>query len=257
VGRSLVRYLENLKISPAPIENVVSLPEGGLRGQSNGVTYELKPLNLKSTDLDSDLIQSAYGLFEDQKLIGSFQMGDQPRADAMQILSWARKNHLTTQMISGDRQHVVEKCARTLGFFKAEVHAEMSPEMKARTLRSCHDGNAMIGDGANDAAALAAANIGIAVCGSLDLSLRSADVYLTRSNLTSIIDLFEIARRTKLAIYRNLFFSAAFNIASGGLAMSGLMTPLWAAALMPFSSTLILLSSTWTGKRLSEIGAKV
>ena len=114
----------------------------------------------------------------------------------------------------------------------------------------------MIGDGANDAGALAAAGVGIAVCGSLDVSLKAADIYLTRPSLNSLPQIFAMARVTKSAIRRNLIFSPTFNLVSGSLAILGLMTPLWAAVLMPLSSLTVLLSSLWTGKKILHAGEK-
>lgn len=254
VARAIVKHLLELGISECPLENIQILSEGGVRGNRLGNTYSVVPLNSDANENSAAFIRSSYGLFQDQQLLATFELGDQPRDEAANLLFWARKNNYLTRMISGDRKHVVEACARKLGFSKAEIQWEVSPEDKALEIRNCRETTAMIGDGANDASAIAAASVGIALCGSLDVSLRAADIYLTRPNLKAIVDLFEIAKSTKKAIRRNLIFSASFNIVSGVLAASGMMTPLWAAVLMPVSSLTIVLSSAWTGRKLSQEG---
>jgi Cu2+-exporting ATPase len=157
------------------------------------------------------------------------------------------------RLISGDQAPVVQRCARLLGFRDGAFESGKTPEDKALAVRKLGSRVAMIGDGANDAAALATAAVGIAVCGSLDVSLRAADVYLTRQSLETIPTLFSIAALTRSAIYRNLLFSTSFNLLSGSLALMGLMTPLWAAVFMPLSSMTVLLSATWTGNRISKL----
>ncbi len=259
VARALTKYLRQLGVSEMAIENPTLMPMGGMSALIEGAVYSIVPLaeNLSqfSKSQNLSIIQSCYGLFKDQELLVKFQLGDQPRAEALPLLSWARSHGLATRMISGDKAHVANVCGRILGFKTCDILSQVSPEEKAKALDLCKEGTAMIGDGANDAAALASADVGIAVCGSLDVSLRAADVYLTRPDLNSISILFEISRRTKFAIYRNLIFSASFNLISGSLAVAGLMTPLWAAVLMPLSSLTVLLSALWTGKSFENLNS--
>jgi heavy metal translocating P-type ATPase len=252
VAKALVSYLKKVQVTPRKIEEVEALRDGGVSGKVDGKLYSIKPIEAEELDaLSGRIIQSSYGLFRGLQEIATFTVGDQPRAESGQIVKWFRKENYFVKMISGDKRAVVEDCAKKIGFTFEEVQSGMSPEQKAEEIRRSPLPVAMIGDGANDAAALAAARVGIAICGSLDVSLRAADVYLTRPKINSLMDLFKIARLTKIAIYRNLFFSASFNIVSGTLAASGLMTPLWAAVLMPVSSLTVAMSSIWTGKRIS------
>ena len=224
-----------------------------MTGMFDGHSYFLRPIDQPERKMTSEnLFHSSYGLFSGSKLMAEFLVGDELRPEAVQLVKWAVQEHLEMHLLSGDRQYVVESCANLLGFKKGTYQAEASPELKASTIQNCKKETAMIGDGANDAAALASSSVGIAICGSLDVSLRAADVYLTRPNLSAIIELFEISRLTRSAIYRNLFLSASFNTISGILAASGLMTPLWAAVLMPISSVTILMSSVWTGNKFNR-----
>ena len=103
----------------------------------------------------------------------------------------------------------------------------------------------MIGDGANDALSLQAADVGIAVQGSVDISLTHSDVYFTQSGLSSLSRLIWLSKRTRTVLIRNLSLSLAYNFIGGALALGGFINPLLAAILMPISSAIIILSTIW------------
>jgi heavy metal translocating P-type ATPase len=253
VARALTAALQKMGVSPRHLNNILELESGGVTGNMGGFQYSVEPLKIARHGSQDELIPSSVGLFRGDSLLASFELGERIRKEAPPTLAWARTHFSTVRLISGDQAPVVQRCARLLGFRDGAFESGKTPEDKALAVRKLGSRVAMIGDGANDAAALATAAVGIAVCGSLDVSLRAADVYLTRQSLETIPTLFSIAALTRSAIYRNLLFSTSFNLLSGSLALMGLMTPLWAAVFMPLSSMTVLLSATWTGNRISKL----
>jgi len=119
------------------------------------------------------------------------------------------------------------------------------PEEKLRVVadEAARGRVAMAGDGVNDAAALAAATVGIGVHGGAEAALAAADVYSARPGVAPLADLVDGARRTMGVIRRNLVFSLLYNLAGVGLAMAGLLDPIGAAILMPLSSLTVTISS--------------
>jgi Cu2+-exporting ATPase len=101
----------------------------------------------------------------------------------------------------------------------------------------------MIGDGVNDAAALAAATVGVAVAGGAEAALTAADVFVVRPGVARIAELLEGSRRAMRVVRRNLIFSLGYNVIGVTLAMTGVLNPLVAAILMPLSSLTVIVSS--------------
>jgi P-type E1-E2 ATPase len=151
-------------------------------------------------------------------------------------------------LLSGDRQqvvdHLVQRLERTSGrsgLFETAL-GDLSPEAKLEWIERAHArGNVfMVGDGVNDAAALAAASVGIAVHGGAEASLTAAHVFTTRPGVQPIIELVAGAGRTLRVIHANLAFSLVYNLVAASLTLAGAISPLWAAVLMPLSSLTVV-----------------
>ncbi len=249
IARALTISLTKKNLPQSKAYDVQRLEGGGLQGSVDGRVYAICPCGLKAPSENESFVFS-YRLYCGSTTVAEIEIGDELRPEANAVLSWATDQAMNVFLLSGDQTSVVNAIAERLKLSRKNVFAKASPEDKAMILKSAGASSAMIGDGANDAAALAAAGVGIAVRGSMDLSLKAADVYLTKPDLNSLQELFSIAKLTRRAIRRNLAFSATFNIVAGTLALTGLMTPLWAAVFMPLSSLTVLLSALATGKRL-------
>ncbi len=179
-------------------------------------------------------------------------LGDRVRAEAAQTLSRLRDQGQRLALLSGDRQAVVDHLVRQLerasgrvGLFES-ASGDMSPEAKLAWVEQARGrvGNVfMVGDGVNDAAALAAASVGIAVQGGAEASLDAAHVFATRAGVSSLLDLIIGARRAHGVIVRNLAFSLVYNLLAAGLTLAGAISPLWAAVIMPLSSLTVVAHS--------------
>jgi Cu2+-exporting ATPase len=186
----------------------------------------------------------------DGVLVAIAALGDRVRDDALESLQQLRGRGWRTVMLSGDAQDVVASVGRALAFEAQDAIGGVSPEgklafveqLKATTGRTV----VMVGDGVNDAAAIAAAHVGVGVHGGAEACLATADIYLTRPGLGALVELTEGSRRTLQVIRRNIALSIGYNLIGASLAVFGLLTPLIAAILMPTSSITVVLGSWYS-----------
>lgn len=186
---------------------------------------------------------SAVGVVVDHALVAVLGIGDRLRGDASDSLSRLQALGWSVEILSGDDASAVRRVGRELGLPPDACHGNISPENKLafiRARRAEHRTVVMVGDGVNDAAALAAASVGIAVHGGAEASLAAADIYIGRPGLAPIVQLAVAGPRMLRTIRRMLIVSAAYNVLAGALAMTGLIHPMIAAILMPVSSLTVL-----------------
>jgi len=187
-------------------------------------------------------------------LIGLLGFRDRPRASAADAIAQLRGRGIRTVMISGDNLGAAEAVAAMVGI--DEVRANVLPEQKADAVRAlAQDGPvAMVGDGINDAPALAAADVGIAMGSGTDVAMHAAAITLMRSDPTLVAAALDISRRTVRKIRQNLFWAFAYNIVGIPLAAFGLLDPVVAGAAMAFSSVSVvantLLLRRWSPQRV-------
>ncbi len=147
-------------------------------------------------------------------------------------------------LLTGDNQRAAENVAAAVGI--GEVIAGVMPAGKADVIRRLQEAGrvvAMAGDGVNDAAALAQADLGLAMGTGTDAAIEAADLTLIRGDLLAIPDAIDLSRRTLRTIKGNLFWAFAYNIAAIPLAAAGYLNPLIAAAAMAFSSVFVVSNS--------------
>lgn len=178
----------------------------------------------------------------DGKIRTVLSLADQVRGDAREAIASLRSAGLEPIVLSGDEQAVVQSIGRSLGIADEALHAGLSPEEKLAEIESIKARRAviMVGDGVNDAPALAAASVGIAVRGGAEASLEAADVYLRSEGVRPVVELIAGSRRVMRAIWLTIFTSVAYNVVAATLCMAGLVNPLLAAIIMPASSFTVL-----------------
>lgn len=183
----------------------------------------------------------------DGQVVAVMGLGDPLRDDAAGAVAALRRLGCRVRILSGDHSDVVTSVAQQLGIPPQDAEGGASPEQKVAYVqaRLASHKVVMVGDGVNDAAALAAATVGIAVHGGAEASLSTADVYIARPGLSPIVALIQASRSTVRTIRRSLLASLCYNIIAAALAMSGVIGPLIAAILMPISSlTVVALALT-------------
>jgi Cu+-exporting ATPase len=188
------------------------------------------------------------------RLLGGIALGDKPRASSHRALARLKAEGVETVMLTGDNRAAAETVGKALGV--SRVIAEVLPEDKAREIVSLHTQGrtvAMVGDGINDAPALAAADVGFAMGTGTDVAMHTAGVTLMRPEPTLIADAISISRATRRKIRQNLFWAFVYNTVGIPLAASGFLTPMFAGAAMALSSVSVvtnaLLLRRWRASR--------
>ena len=175
------------------------------------------------------------------RLLGMFAFGDAIKAESAAALARLKQMHIATVLVTGDNAGSAHSVAAALGIDK--VHAQVTPEGKAGVVGALRAGGvrvAMVGDGINDAPALAAADVGIAMGGGTDVAMHSAGVTLMRGDPRLLADAIDISRRTYAKIRQNLFWAFVFNVAGVPLAAFGQLNPMLAGAMMAMSSVCVV-----------------
>jgi len=175
-------------------------------------------------------------------------LGDPIRPDSADAIARLRARGWDVAILSGDAPSVAAAVGRTLSLPPSDCIGGASPEDKLSVVESAHGDRAvvMVGDGINDAAAIAAASVGVGVHGGAEACLATSDVYLTTPGLSPLVHLMRGAERTMRVIHRNIAFAVVYNAIGAALAMTGHLTPLVAAILMPISSLTVVFTS-WRG----------
>ena len=175
-----------------------------------------------------------------------FAVGDQLKTDAAQTVSALRDMGITPWLVTGDSSEVAASVATTVGIDAAHVVSHALPETKLEIVeRMKSQGHTvlMIGDGINDAAALTAADLSMAMGTGTDTAINSADITLMNSGLGSVISALKLSKKTLKIIRLNMGWALIYNVIGIPIAAAGLLSPLYAAAAMAASSVLVVTNS--------------
>lgn len=236
----------------------VVLPGLGLKGNINGKNVALGNASLmlqQSVDITvakeglarmSSLARTPLLLSVDGKLAAVIGVADTVRPESNKVLKALRQLGVRTLMISGDNKRTARKIADELGI--DEVYGEALPQDKARIIRELQDKGlkvAMVGDGLNDAPALAQADVGFAVADGVDVSAQAGDVILMRHGLQSVLTALRLSKAALRNIYQNLGWAFGYNILGIPVAM-GVLHALWGGPMLSpmIGGTAMALSST-------------
>jgi len=199
---------------------------------------------LTAMHVHEDLGRTVIGIAIDGEPAGFAIVSDTVKPESARAIAGLRALGLRPVLLTGDNPRAAAAVAAEVGI--EEVIAEVLPEQKAETiagLQRMGDVVAMAGDGVNDAAALALADLGLAMGTGTDVAIEAADITLVRGDLMGAVDSIRLSRQTLRIIKGNLFWAFAYNIAAIPLAMAGLLNPMVAGAAMAFSSVFVVTNS--------------
>jgi Cu+-exporting ATPase len=168
---------------------------------------------------------------------------DEPKPQAADAVAALQARGLRVVMISGDNLHAAQAMAARVGIAPDDVRADVLPADKAAQVAALRQGGhivAMVGDGANDAPALAAADVGIAMANGTDVAMEAAGITLMRGDLSLVADALDLSARTVAKIRQNLFWAFAYNVVGIPFAAFGLLSPVVAGAAMAASSVSVM-----------------
>ena len=205
---------------------------------------------------DSDRAASEICVAADGELLGAMYVADRLRPGATEAVWALKKRGLEVWMLTGDNRRTAESIGRECGI--EHIMAQVLPSDKASAVESLREQGkkvVMVGDGINDAPALAAADVSIAMGGGTDVAIDSADIVLLSDNMAAVKTAFDLSAATMRKIRQNLGWALLYNAAFVPMAACGIINPSMAAAAMSLSSNCVLLNSLGLKKAGGE-GAK-
>ena len=244
IAMALKEYMGELELTA--MTDVKEIFGSGVEGKIGEDIFRLGKID------DKILETKKIGLYKNMELIKTIQLRDTMREGVLDSIEKIRNLGKDPYLISGDTKNSVEFIAKKLNLSSDHYFHDVSPAKKNEIITNSKEA-IMVGDGANDALALTHADVGIAVHGSIDISLKAADIYLTTPGINSIVQLIELSKETLKIVKRNIIFSLSYNLIGAGLTIMGFISPLWAAILMPVSSITVLLSTLRGTSKTREI----
>ena len=253
LAKAIVRYAHGQGIRTAVPSSFLSRSGFGVTAEVEGnrvVVGSVALLSAEGISLDDgdarlrELLQGGRTLVlaaVDGQMAGAIGIADRVRPEAAQVVAGLRGMGIDVVMITGDNERTAKVVATEAGIDR--VIAGLLPGGKAdfiRTLQANQSIVAMVGDGINDAPALAQADIGIAMGGGTDAAMEAADVTLMSNDLRSILDTLRLSRRTLATIRQNLFWAFVYNVVGIPLAAMGVLSPMIAAGAMAISSVSVV-----------------
>ncbi|MDX8384909.1 MAG: heavy metal translocating P-type ATPase [Gallionella sp.] len=258
LSRALLDHALSKQLAPNQSANISEQPGQGLSAEIKGQQYMLgSPAFINTSGITTDTPRitlddnqivalqqqgkSVIALVRDSDLLGYIAFADRLRDNSMSAVSQLHALGIKVVMLSGDNQATAQAIAAQAGI--TEFHAEVMPQDKSsivESLKSTGQLIGMVGDGINDAPALAVADVSFAMRSGSDIAIEAADITLMRNNLMSVVDAISLSRATLKKIRQNLFFAFAYNVLGIPLAMMGLLSPVIAGAAMAMSSVSVV-----------------
>lgn len=253
IANSLRKHAQSLGISSSPAMEVKNISGFGITGKVEGNLYSLgsvkwlgNPNNELKNYVNEYINQGdvVVLLFQEENPIAVIALSDQISKTSKESVKKLSRMGIKPIVVSGDHEASVKKVCKQLEI--NEYFSNSSPEFKLEKINELQSQGhfvAMVGDGVNDAAALAKAHLSLAMGQGTDVAASASDIVLMRSSMSAAVDAIALSRKTMRTIKSNLFWAFAYNVAAIPLAMLGLLGPIIASAAMAFSSVFVVTNS--------------
>lgn len=257
LAQAIITYAQENGTDLPEVRDFAAVPGFGIVGNVAGVAYRLGTRNFVKelagiTDYDPVISQWAQEgktlmlLADDQQVLGAIAVADQIKDTSRAAIKQLQQSGVSVYMLTGDNAKAAQYIGEQVGIPVANIFAEVLPEDKSEKvalLKAQREIVGMVGDGINDAPALALADIGIAMGSGTDIAMETADVTLIHSDLTYVSKMIELSQATIRKIKQNLFWAFVYNTIGIPFAALGFLNPIVAGGAMAFSSVSVLLNS--------------
>lgn len=266
LGQAVLSRARQLGIDPGRAEEIEIEPGLGISGLvgdhrvevGNRRFFESRRISLPTILLDQATewermgrTVSFYALRNEPGEFGALAFGDTINPDAAELMASLKRRGVATMIVSGDSDESTAWVAKQVG--AGEFVAAALPQDKIRIIAELQQRGqvvAMVGDGINDAPALARADLGMAIGSGTEMAMKAAAVVLMTNSLRRVVDVFDLAQRTWRIVRQNLFWAFLYNTLAIGLAITGILNPIFAAGAMLLSSVSVIANSMRLNRRI-------
>jgi Cu2+-exporting ATPase len=262
IARALIAAAESTQLTANDVQNT---PGGGLRGEIDGRRYCIGQPDFvvaeRGFSLPAERLRAlAEGghtlvlLADESQLLAAFLLGDAIRPDAAELIAALKNSGRQVCLLTGDNDAAAQRVASQVGI--EDVFAKLSPADKLQRLRDMQAAGAvvaMVGDGVNDAAVLAGAQVSVAMGGGAEVAAASADVVLVGDRLSALAAGFDTARRTLWTVRQNIGWAIGYNLLALPAAAAGLVAP-WMAAIGMSASSLLVVANASRLRKIARRG---
>ena len=236
IAKSLIKELEQ-KAELLELEEIQEIKGKGIQAKWKGDFYQFGSDKLINHENETHQIN----LYKNNKFFAGVNCSDEIKNNLKETISKLKQQGLTTTILSGDKISKCESVGQSIGI--NNIYGEHLPHEKLEKIDELNKNGftAMVGDGINDAPALAKAHVGVSLGGSTEVAIESAQVVLLNAdNLKQIDTAYKISKHTLKTIKQNLFWAFSYNIVAIPIAALGFLNPMWGALFMAFSDIIVI-----------------